>query len=71
MTNPLPISPVPTEADVRAAHLAKLDAWSRFIQSEGKGENEWADYMLAIEHHADLQFQHEQAVLRESGICSI
>ena len=65
-----PIQPIPTHADIEAAHRAKLDAWLAWVVSDD-GTQEWADYMAAIELHADLQFRRQQAILKGAEICSI
>lgn len=64
MTPPIPL--VPTQADIDAAHQAKLDAWLTYIVSDvAESEDRWSDYMLAIERSNDLEHQRTQAMLSE------
>ncbi len=61
---------VPSEEQIRAAHLEKLDAWLAYVMAETPDqEDRWADYLGAIEHHANLTFQRDQANLSEAVIC--
>ena len=63
---------VPSTAEIHAAHLEKLDAWVAWAASDEGFEGDlWADYQCAIEHHANLSFQRDQANLSEAVICSI
>lgn len=63
---------VPTTAEIHAAHLEKLDAWLAYVMAEKPEQKaRWSDYLGAIEHHANLSFQRDQANLSEAVTCII
>lgn len=67
-----PITPIPAQEEIDAAHQGKLDSWLAYVCAEwADREDRWAEYMAAIDHHAHLEFQRTEANLKEAGVCSI
>lgn len=69
-----PVTAVPTQQDLSDAAQASYDAFEVFWSEQQAGQDtteSHAAYMGAIERHAELRFQRNQALLKEAGVCSI
>ena len=68
------VTPVPTRADISAAHQASHEAFERFYADREAGRDttdSHAAYMSAIKLTCDLWFRKNQADLKGAPICSI
>lgn len=65
-----PVKPAPTLEQIEQARIAKLDAWIAWAASgQGCNGHLWEKYMGAIERHAKLQFERNQAIENEVIKC--